>query len=268
MQVHGHRGARAARPENTLAAFEYAIAAGADYIELDLAVTRDDVLVVSHDPLFNPVICRGEDMRLSPVIRELTVEQVRAWDCGSLRHPHFPKQVPVPGARIPTLDEILALASPGPAGVNIEVKTFPQRPEFTPPPRDYAELVRDAVHRSGMAARVIVQSFDFRILHAMADLAPEIRLAALWERGAEDFASIARDAGASIVAPHHVLVTPEKVAAARRKSLAVIPWTANGRSNWDRLIRAQVDGIITDDPAGLIAFLRKRAAPSASIFDF
>ncbi len=253
VEVHGHRGARAMRPENTLAAFEYAINAGADFIELDVLATRDDVLVVTHDPLPNPVIMKGGPER---AVRELSLAELREWDVGSLRHPRFPRQVPVPGARVPTLDEVLALGAGSGAGFNIEIKSFPTRPEFAPSPWPFARLVLDAIRRHGLEARVIVQSFDFRILHAMRDLAPEIRRAALVEHGREDFPSIARDAQAEIVAPQHVLITPAQVEAAHRKGLRVIAWTPNSRGNWQRLLRIGVDGIITDDPAGLIALLR------------
>src|ERR1044072_4151915 len=89
IQVHGHRGARAVRPENTLPAFEYAIAHGVDYLELDLAVTRDDVLVVSHDPHLGTV-CTGP---AGPdTIRQLTLNQVRRWDCGGKPNPRYPRQ--------------------------------------------------------------------------------------------------------------------------------------------------------------------------------
>src|SRR5437588_402578 len=88
--VHGHRGARALRPENTIPAFEYAIGAGADVLELDMAVTRDDVVVVSHDPVLNPEICRSPGG--STLIRVLTLAELRKWDCGSLRNPKFPRQ--------------------------------------------------------------------------------------------------------------------------------------------------------------------------------
>src|SRR3954454_1994664 len=88
--VHGHRGARAVLPENTLPAFEYAIKAGVDVVELDLAVTRDDVLSVSHDPTISPVICTGVAGKTP--IRTLTLEQLRRVDCGSLKNPLYPKQ--------------------------------------------------------------------------------------------------------------------------------------------------------------------------------
>src|SRR5438445_3680060 len=78
--VHGHRGARAIYPENTLPAFEYAIKAGADVLEMDVAVTKDNVLVISHDPHMNPEICKGPQP--NALIRSLTLEQVRQYDCG------------------------------------------------------------------------------------------------------------------------------------------------------------------------------------------
>src|SRR5215471_15991187 len=108
IQVHGHRGARAMRPENTMPAFEYAIDLGVDAIEMDVAVTKDDVLVISHDPVLNPEICRA--VGGSTVIRELTFAELLGWDCGSLVNPHFPKQKPIPGTRIPALVEVLQLA--------------------------------------------------------------------------------------------------------------------------------------------------------------
>jgi glycerophosphoryl diester phosphodiesterase len=256
IKIHGHRGARAVLPENTLPAFEHAIEAGADAIELDLAVTRDNVLVVSHDPVLNPAICRSPGG--SSIIRELTLEQLRRWDCGALQNPEFPHQKPVPGARIPTLDEVLALAPRGDFLFNIETKISPDKPQFTPSPEEFARLVLEAVRRRGLVWRVMLQSFDFRTLHAMRKLAPEIPLAALYGRGERDFVSVAREAGAGIIAPHYALVTPEKVKAAHRNGLQVVPWTANDEEVWATLVAAGVDAIITDDPAGLIGYLRRR----------
>ncbi len=258
IQVHGHRGARAVRPENTMPAFEYAIQAGADYIEMDVVVTADDAVVVAHDPILNPVIWRGERAGASAVIRELPLREIREWDAGSLRHPRFPRQSAVPGTRIPTLDEVLELGAHSAIQFNIEVKSFPQRPEYTPPPPRLAWLVVDVIRRRALESRVIVQSFDFRVLQAVKAQAPEIRLAALWEYGQEDFVSIAREAGTRIVAPQHTLVAGDKVEAAHRKGIQIIPWTANSPGNWERLLRARVDGVITDDPARLIDWLRKK----------
>ncbi len=226
--VHGHRGARAVFPDNTLAGFRYAIDAGADAIELDLAVTKDSLLVVSHDPVL-------ADRR---AIRELTLAQL--------------------GGRIPTLDQVFRLSSRGRFDFNVEVKSFPRRPRYTPPPEECARLVLEAVRAHQLAARVMVQSFDYRVLRVMKRLAPEIRLSALLKPGLRGFVRVARRAGAGIVGPYHRLATRRRVVSAHAAGIQVIPWTANTPRSWARLVRAGVDGIITDDPAGLIQFLEGR----------
>jgi glycerophosphoryl diester phosphodiesterase len=256
IQVHGHRGARALRPENTIPAFEYAMGLGVDVLELDMAVTKDDVLVVSHDPLLNPAICKGPGAPRA--IRTLTLSELREWDCGALRNPRFPKQTPIPGTRIPTLDEVFALAAPGKFELNIETKIFADHPEYTPSPEKFAQLVLDCVRRHGLESRVILQSFDFRTLHAMKTLAPAMRLSALYESGPDSFVDVAKRAGAGIVSPEVSLVTPEKVKAAHGEGLQVVVWTANTRPEWDTLVAAGVDAIISDDPAALIAYLKEK----------
>ncbi|MGD0435297.1 MAG: glycerophosphodiester phosphodiesterase [Bryobacteraceae bacterium] len=255
--VHGHRGARAIYPENTIPAFSYAIDVGADVLEMDVAVTKDNVLVISHDPHINPQICTGPHPGIA--IRELTLAELREYDCGALRNPHFPKQVPIPGTRIPTLDEVLSLSTRGNIQFNIETKSFPGHPELTPPPDVFARMLLEVIRKHVVESRSIVQSFDFRTLHAMKRLAPDIRLAALWEGEARPFVSIAQEAEAGIVSPDFHLVSPEQVKASHQAKLEVVPWTADTPKDWQRLIDAGVDAIITDDPAALIAYLKEKA---------
>jgi glycerophosphoryl diester phosphodiesterase len=258
--VHGHRGARAVRPENTLPAFEYAITAGVDVLELDMAVTKDDVVVVSHDPLLTSALCTGP--KLPAVIHQLTLDELKQYDCGAVKNRKYPKQQPVPGTRVPTLDEVFALAPRGTFDFNIETKIFKDHPEYTPAPERFVELVVEQVRKHKLESRVIVQSFDFRTLHALKRLAPEIRRSALYPpnfraavRG-KDFVSIAREADATIVSPDYRLVTKRKVDAAHEAGLEVVPWTANTPRHWQKLIDAGVDAIISDDPAELIAYLK------------
>jgi glycerophosphoryl diester phosphodiesterase len=253
--VHGHRGARAILPENTLPAFEYAIAQGVDALELDMAVTKDDVVVVSHDPVLNPPICTGP--RAGVAIRQLTLAELRQYDCGGTKNPAQPKQKAVPGTKIPTLDEVFALAPKGHFDFNIETKIFASKPELTPTPEKFVELVLAVVRKHNLESRVILQSFDFRTLRAMKERAPGIRLAALYEGTPKDFVTIAREAGASVISPQYPLVTAEQVKAAHAAQLQVIPWTPNSPEEWKRLVDAGVDAIITDDPAALITFLKK-----------
>jgi glycerophosphoryl diester phosphodiesterase len=253
--VHGHRGARAMRPENTLPGFEYAISVGADALELDVAVTRDDVVVVSHDPKLNRSICRSPDPPRA--IRDLTLAELERWDCGAMRNPRFPEQTLIPGTRVPTLNQVLDLSDRGHFLFNIEVKSFPDRPALAPAPEIFAELVYQAIQRHKLEKRVIVQSFDFRILHAMQRLAPEIRLGALYVGPPKSFLAISQRAGAGIVAPYHALASARQVRAAHAAGLEVVAWTANRSRDWRRLIAAQVDAIITDNPEALLAYLRE-----------
>lgn len=288
IEVHGHRGARASRPENTIPAFEFAIAAGTDVLELDMSVTKDNVIVISHDPVLHPPVCSGPQPRA--IIHNLTLEEVKQWDCGAVRNPEFANQQTIPGTRMPTLDEVFVLAPKGNFRFNIETKIMPRRPseaelaatlkhagvdpesaqgkdiratfagigpDVTPPPDEFARMVLDKIRQYHLEKRVILQSFDFRTLHAMKKLAPEIQLSALYGGPARDFVEIAREAGAQTVSPVYRLVTPEQVKAAHAAGLQVVPWTANKPEDWDRLIAAEVDAIITDDPAGLIAHLKR-----------
>lgn len=256
--VHGHRGARAMRPENTLPAFECAISLGVDALEMDVAVTRDDVVVVSHDPKFNRSICTSPDP--PGAIRDLTFAELQRWDCGALRNPRFPMQTPIPGTRVPTLDQVLDLSDRGAFLFNIEVKSFPDRLALSPPPDHFVELVYQAIRRHKLEHRVIVQSFDFRILHAMRRRAPQIRLGALYMGRPRSFVEIARRAEAEIVAPYHVLASARRVHAAHAAGLEVVVWTANRPRDWKRLIAAQVDAIITDNPEALLALVRMAGA--------
>ncbi|MBI2688947.1 MAG: glycerophosphodiester phosphodiesterase [Acidobacteria bacterium] len=266
IQVHGHRGARALRPENSLPAFAYAIEQGVDVLEMDLAVTKDDILVVSHDPKMNPVFCVGPEgsKGSQPLIHSMTLAELRKWDCGGKANPGFPKQQAIPGTRVPTLQEVFDLVKSKKSNVefNIETKISPARPEQTPTPERFAELVLEVVRKNGLTSRVILQSFDFRTLHAMSRMEPKLRLAALYPEHPSlphrTLLDLAKAAGSGIVSPHFLTVRPEEVAAAHQAGLEVVPWTANEPAIWDKLIAAKVDAIISDDPAALIAYLKSK----------
>jgi glycerophosphoryl diester phosphodiesterase len=235
--VQGHRGARAILPENSLAGFAYAIEVGADAVELDVAVTRDDVLVLSHDPELADPPC---------VIRERTMAELNG--------------------RLPTLADVFQLVAVHRIELNIELKSFPDSPQYTPAPRDFAQLVVDLTAQYGMESRVMVESFDLRVVHAMHEIAPHIRRGALTESPADNLVQIAGNA--TFVAPHYTRVTPDAVRECHAAGLQVIPWTVNAPEDWARMAEADVDAIITDDPAPLLEWLRgpklKRLAAHAS----
>jgi glycerophosphoryl diester phosphodiesterase len=159
---------------------------------------------------------------------------------------------------MPTLDEVFALAPKGRFLFNIETKITVQRPDLAPPPDEFVRLVLAEVRKHHLESRVILQSFDFRTLHEMKKVAPEIRLAALYSGPARDFVAIGKEAAAQIVSPEFHLVTPEQVKAAHAAGFEVLPWTANTPKDWEKLATAGVDGIISDNPAALIAYLQGR----------
>ncbi len=248
-------------PENSLAAFEYALAQGVDALELDLAVTKDNVLVVSHDPELSAKICTGP-AGLPRVIRQLTLAEVREFDCGSKQSTEFPKQKVIPGTKVPTFAEVLTLARTAKVDLNVETKIFPSKPELTPAPEDFARMVIEEVRKHNLEARLILQSFDWRTLTAAKKLAPKVRLSALYPSGMseaqakKDYIAEAKRLGFQIVSPHFRLTSKAEVDRAHQLGLVVVPWTANDAKIWDQLVDAKVDAIITDDPAALIAYLK------------
>jgi glycerophosphoryl diester phosphodiesterase len=280
--VHAHRGGRAARPENTLASFEYGIEQGTDVLELDLAVTKDNVLVVSHSPyltqpasddprmaaaLANERKCDGPAVPPGTLIHSLTLAELKQYDCGAHTLAAFPHQVAVPHTPIPTFDEVLDLSPKGTFQFNVETKIFPNRPTITPSPEEFVAMIDRAVKKRHLESRVILQSFDFRTLKAMRALDPQIRLSALFGKAQYDgfmgitdpdksFAHIATLTGAEILSPDASLVTPAEVKVAHDMGRQVAPYTSNTEAEWKRLTDAHVDAIITDDPAGLLAWLR------------
>lgn len=265
--VHGHRGSRGTVPENTLPAFEAALMAEADVLEMDLGVTKDGVLVVSHEPKVTPERClgpEGEKLAQPLPIRSLTLAELKKYDCGTLLNPKFPQQLPVPGARIPTLDEVFTMVKASAhekapkVDFNIETKIFPSEPELTPPPAEFAGLVAEVVKKHGLEKRVIVQSFDVRTLKELKKLAPAIRTAQLTYEELVDIVPALKSAKADIWSPNYKWLTPEAVKEAQEAGIKVAPWTINTAKEWDAAIAAGVDAIITDYPAALVEYLQSK----------
>jgi glycerophosphoryl diester phosphodiesterase len=272
IDLQGHRGARGLFPENTLAGFAAARAIGVDSFELDVALTADLVPVLSHDAALNPNITRGPDGTWltghGPLIRTLRRSDLAPYDVGRIRPgsayaSQFPDQVPYDGARIPTLAEVLAI---DPAvRFNIEMKTFPPHPEWTVDAAAMAEAVIAVVEAAGAIGRVTVESFDWRGPRQVRRRRPDLPLAwltspdsiaraAMWWDGpvpADYGGSVPRAVaaeGGPIWAPHHVELTAEQIEEAHALGLAVLAWTVNAAEAMRRLLRAGIDGLITDRP--------------------
>ena len=282
--LQGHRGARGLAPENTRAGFELALSIGVTTLETDLGVTRDGVLVLSHDRHLDPAITRGPDGRWlrppTPAIHALTLAELRAFDVGRIdpASPYarqFPNQKPADGSRILTLTELFALGEAGGTApwYNIETKISPHAPADTPDPETFAGAVVATVRQAGVAARVTVQSFDFRTLLAVKRIAPDIATVGLtmdtpeestvrvpgggpspWlagidaDRPGAPAPEIVKAAGCATWSPYWRNVDAASVAQAHALGLMVVPWTVNEAADMRAVVALGVDGLITDYP--------------------
>ena len=267
VQVQGHRGTRGTRPENTLPAFEEALRVGVDVLEMDMGVTKDGVIVISHEPGINPDICLdpdGKTLEKMVPFKDLTLEQVKKYDCGTIQNPRFHKQTPVPGTRIPTLEEVFAMVEnsklPAAARVefNIETKIFPTLPDLAPAPEKFAAMFAAIVKQHGLEKRVILQSFDVRTLKAMKKINPGIRTAQLTYEELLDFVPSLKAAGTDIWSPDGEWITAGAVKDAQAAGIPVAAWTLDDKAAWDLALAAGVDAIITDYPADLINYLQEK----------
>jgi glycerophosphoryl diester phosphodiesterase len=260
--LQGHRGARGLAPENTIPSFLRALDYGVDTIELDLAVSSDGRLIVSHEPWMNPEICRDPagnpiegDGRQFNIFR-MTADSVAGFDCGSWGHPRFPNQTPESVAK-PVLDDAIAAIEAeaarrglAPLRYNIETKIQPGwEGEYTPEPEEFARLVHEVVVRTGIRGRAILQSFDERTLIAMNTIDPDMPLALLVENSAGLAANLDRlPFKPDIYSPYHLFVHPGLRDSTREMGILLIPWTVNHTTDMRRLLDFGVDGIITDYP--------------------
>ncbi|MEH6570076.1 MAG: glycerophosphodiester phosphodiesterase family protein [Halioglobus sp.] len=265
IKVQGHRGARAAQPENTLAAFKYALNAGVDVLELDLGVSKDDVLMISHDPIINDFCLRdGKPPAADTPLRTQTLSQLKELDCGSVKNPKFPNQVTQPGEKMATLEELFQMLASADTTIakevtfNIETKVLVTHPELTASAEHFSRLLVKKIQAHKLQHRVVVQSFDFRTLKWVKKLDPSIATSQLTFNNFVDLVAAAKSIDALYISPDWESITREMVREFQANGLRVAPWTANTVESWDALIAMGVDEIITDDPAGLINYLQEK----------
>jgi glycerophosphoryl diester phosphodiesterase len=292
--LQGHRGARGLWPENTLAGFARTLALGVSTFELDCAVTRDAVVVISHDPQPNPDHTRdaqGQFLpRPGPLIGSLSYAELRQYDVGRLRPgsayaSEFPQQQAVDGERIPRLADLFELVGAlrnEAIRFNIEVKVFPLQPERTVAPEPFVDALLGEVRKAGLEARTIIQCFDWRVLQRVQRLAPEIGTGALTDQQGDDdtvylaraepspwlgglsvhdfggsVPQLAKASGALIWSPNYLDLKAGEVADAHELGLKVIPWTVNEPADMHRIVAFGVDGLISDRPDLLRAVLQE-----------
>ena len=278
--IQGHRGARGLKPENTIPAFLVALDSGVNTIELDVAITKDKQVIVSHEPWMSAEICfapngneipKKEEMKYN--IYQMTYDQVKEFDCGSKGNGRFLEQEKMKIHK-PLLSEVIIAVenhiknfSTYEVDYNIEIKSLPEGDKkFHPTPEEYSEYVFSLVDQYIPLERLVIQSFDFRVLKYWHEKHPEVRLAALVEnKKTVDQNLEALGFIPSIYSPDFKLLTNESVIYLHTKTytrqevtdkktttvnmkLRVIPWTVNEIDDMLVLKGMGVDGFITDYP--------------------
>ena len=295
IDIIGHRGAAGLMPENTLSAFQRACEIGVDAIELDVLLTADNNIIVHHDYALKPEIARtprGDWLdRPGLTIKKLTLAKLKTYDIGRLKpgtrySRRYPEQQPVDGERIPTLGEVISSveATCDPATqLWIEIKTNPEKPDFTPAPETVANAVVQLLNKRNFSERVRILSFDWRSLAQVQKIAPNIATVYLslegvslnnikpgqpgtspWMAGLDidDFSGsipqAVKAAGGRYWAPFYKHLTRVLLNDAHELGIQVFVWTPDKRSEMIRLIEMGVDGIITNRPDVLRSIVSER----------
>lgn len=261
----GHRGCRGLMPENTIPAMLHALDLGVTTLEMDVCITKDKKVLLSHDPYFNHEITTkadgtfiDEDEERNYKIYEMSYEETLGYDVGMKINPRFPKQHKL-SVHKPLLSDLLdsvqqymmTRKKPFP-WFNIEIKTQPTTDNiFHPGPDEFVDLLMAVIKEKGVEDRTIIQSFDFRTLQYLREHYPAIKTAMLIEGSDKrTIEAQMKDLGftPTIYSPAYQLVNTKLIQQCHSQGIKIIPWTVNEKSKIEELTKMGVDGIITDYP--------------------
>ena len=261
----GHRGCRGLMPENTIPAMIMALGLGVTTLEMDVVITKDKKVVVSHEPWFESEITTKPDGSFIPAadamkynIYQMDYGEVKKYDVGMKPYPRFPKQAKLKAYK-PLLADLLDSVAksmmtrrrPFPF-FNIETKCLPAGDNiYHPEPEEFVELLMGVIKEKGIEERVIIQSFDFRTLQYLHSKYPAIKTAALVEANDKrNIDVLIKDLGftPSIYSPAYQLVNDSVIKECHDKNIKIVPWTVNDKAKIEELKKMGVDGVITDYP--------------------
>ena len=273
--VHGHRGCRGLRPENTLPAFLHAVALGVDVLELDVVISADAQVVVSHEPWPSALYCTAPDGRAIALAEErqhnfyhLPYAAIREFDCGRRQHPGFPEQQTMPAVK-PLLAEVIRAADelaqqlgrPLPAYA-VELKsTVGDEHTWQPKPGRFVDLVLATLSSARVLARATLLSFDVRLLRTARAAYPDLPLCLLVEQPFET-GRLFETLGfvPAVFGPDFQLLSATIVREIKTvfPTLQLVPWTVNEPADLQAALSWPLTGITTDYPNRLLAMLRAR----------
>lgn len=263
IQVQGHRGDRGNFPENTLPAFKSAVEKGVDVLELDVVISGDKKVVVSHEPYMSSLfvttpsgdfISQGNERSFN--LYKMTYDSIKKFDVGSRGNVRFPNQKkiktykPLLSEVIDSIEAFVAAEGLPPVQYNIEIKSVKtEYGEYQPQPKEFIELVMKVLKEKGIGNKINIQSFDPKILNLIKKTYPEVELSFLVSKqGIVENLSLLNFIP-EIYSPDFKLVKNDKfVDSIKSLQMMLIPWTVNEKENIQRMINLKVDGIITDYP--------------------
>ncbi len=267
--IQGHRGCRGLMPENSIPAMIYALGLGVTTLELDVVITRDKQVVLSHEPFFNHEISTKPDGSFITEKEEkdfniyrMNYDEVKQFDVGMKPHPRFPQQQkiktakPLLSAVFDSIKEHMMMARRPFPYFNIETKCMPVTDNlFHPEPAEFARLLMQVISEKNMEEMVVIQSFDIRTLIYIHQHYPAIKTSLLIE--AEDIGTLDEKLKTmgfmpDVLSPDYTAVTSNLIDGWHAQKRKVIPWTVNDKPTIEKLKQMGVDGIITDYPDLLI----------------
>src|ERR1700741_820461 len=272
IEIQGHRGARGLYPENTITAFIEAVKLGVHTLEMDGVISKDHKVIVSHEAWMNADFCSlpdggqvKENAEKEYNLFPMTYAEILRFDCGKRQNVKFPMQKTLPEYK-PLLSEVIAKTESFTKDhdlpqikYNIEIKSDPKEDGiYNPAPGTFVDLVLEVVRKYDILPRIILQSFDVRILQEIKKKDPGITISLLVENTDGLEINLERLGFApAIYAPEFVLVDEQLVKHLHSKNIQLIPWTVNETEDMKKLITLGVEGIITDYPDRLINLMKK-----------
>lgn len=230
-KIWAHRGFSARAPENSMAAFKLALDAGAEGIETDVQISRDGILVLSHDEEL------GRCVQGSGSISNFSWEELQSMDCGSHYSPEYSKET------LPRLEELLDLIRPSNLELNLEIKTgFPFIPGLE-------ERLLEVLKAYGLKDRCILSSFNHCSLQKLRELDEDVKLGVLSASLLLRPWKYIQELGAQAYHPHYRALLPEHCKMLKERGIEVNPYTVDGEENLQRILSMQPDHIICNDPA-------------------
>lgn len=271
IDLQGNRGARGNRPENTLPSFIHGAKQNMSTLTVNANLTKDNHFILHHTPWIDEDLCldeMGEPAEETDII-EMTLDDLKKLDCGSLIHDDFPDQLPAVGSKLLTLEELFdyfndaSLTTEEGANINFNIQMVLPDDYTDKDIETIATLLVGVIKTANMVERTSVGSFELKLLPIIKHLEKRIITAAMFspssfqalrlmiglDANRPDIVSDTLAAGADIISPQYLYVNEEFVQFCHDQNLMVFSWLANEEDTMIELFSAGVDGVISDYPA-------------------